>query len=286
MPEKPSLVRLQLARELQACRTLSGLNQRDLSTRVRGAGAEVSQSLVSRVEGGTRLLPRPAVEAWLDVTRARADVRERVLALTEAAHTETRTWADVLAGDRHLQAEAGRKNAAAQLVQNFQPSVLPGLLQTADYARHVIPLADITGDVDHRAALAARIERQGILRDPGRRFAFLISERLLHWEPAPGVLGPQLAQLRAALELDAVDLAVLPATYAGAIPWHNFVVRYPADTDEPPYVEAELIHGPTVIREPEDVELYRGLWERLWGAAVTGDDAAAMLRDAMSGGGA
>jgi transcriptional regulator with XRE-family HTH domain len=275
LPEKPSRVRLQLAHELQAARTLSGLEQKPLGQRI-----GITQSMVSRAENGRRLLDRAKIEAWLRETGVGEDVRSRTLALAEAAHSETRPWRALLEDDTHLQEEAARRNAAARLVQNFQPTVLPGLLQTADYARAIIPLADITGTMDHRAALAARIERQGVIREPGRRFAFLIAERLLRWEPAPGTLAPQLAQLRAALDLDAVELGVLPDGYAGALPWHNFVLRYPVDEDEPPYVALELIHGEEKITDEDAVQAYRGLWSRLWDAAVTGDDAAALLADA------
>ena len=148
-----------------------------------------------RAENGTRLLARPVVQAWLKATSAKPDVRQRVLALTETAHVK-QTWADQLADDRHLQDQERARDAAAAVVRSFHPTVLPGLLQTADYARHVIPLADISGRVDHAAALAARIVGQAVLREPGRRFDFLIAEHVLSWEPAPGIRDPALRSRR------------------------------------------------------------------------------------------
>lgn len=267
MPDRPSRVRLQLGAELQTARTLAGMNQRDLATRL-----GVSQSMVARVERGERMLARPDTTTWLRATGSAPAVVERIMVLTEAAHTETRTWRDLLASTDHLQEQARRRNADAALVQNFQPTLLPGLLQTADYARHVIPLSDLGGSIDHAAHLAARIDRQGVLREPGRRFDFLITERLLRWEPAPGVLAPQLAQLVTAAHLDAVTLAVLPDDYVGALPWHNFVLRHPAD-GSPTYVAVEMIHGEQIVAEPDDVSLYELLWKRMWDAAITGDAA-------------
>ena len=161
-------------------------------------------------------------------------------------------------------------------MQNFQPTVLPGLLQTADYARHVIQLADITASMDHGAALAARIDRQSVLREPGRQFQFLIAQRLLRWEPALGVLAPQLAQLAAVAELENVELAVLPDMYAGALPWHNFVLRHPAD-GSPTYVATELLHGAQMITDLESVGIYQELWKRLWDAAAIGDAARQLI---------
>lgn len=269
-----SSVRLQLAAELQTCRTLSGISQREIA-----AALKISQSLVSRAERGTRLLSRPDTNAWLHAARADDDVRRRVLALTEAAHTETRTWAEVLSTQHHLQELSRTRNAAAAVMFDFQPTVIPGLLQTADYARHVIPLADVTSGVDHAAALAARIARQGVLREPGRRFQFLVTERLLHWEPASGVLGPQLAQLIAVAGLPSVELAVLPERYSGALPWHNFVLREPAD-GSPTYVAVEAVHGEQLVADPASVAVYRALWQRMWESALVGGAATDRIRAA------
>lgn len=276
MPENPSRARLQLGVELHTARKLHGIDQRTLAQRL-----EVSQSLVSRAERGQRLLDRNAVTAWLKAVKASPDVRSRVLALTEVAHTETRTWADLLANDRHLQETSRAREAGAVLVQNWQPTVLPGLLQTADYARKVIELADPDNRIDHAAALAARVNRQGVLREPGHSFDFVIAERLLRWEPTPGVLTPQLAHLVSAAQLDTVNLAVLPDRYAGSLPWHNFVIREPADRS-PAYVNAELVHGESTITDPESVALYRRMWIMLWDASVTGDEAVALIRQAAA----
>jgi transcriptional regulator with XRE-family HTH domain len=274
LPDRPSHLRLQLAAELRTARNLAGVNQRDLA-----AELSVSQSLVSRAERGERLLSRPVVAAWLRTVDASTDVRQRVLDLTEAAHTESRTWSDLLASQQHLQHVSEGRNAAARTVMDFAPTVLPGLLQTAEYARHVIPLADLASRVDHDAALAARIRRQEVLRRPGRDFRFLITERLLHWEPGPGTLTPQLAHLVATAELDTVRIGVLPEAYAGVLSWHNFVVRRPADGSSP-YVATELFHGDQTIDDPESVALYLDAWERMWTAAATGDDAVRLIRAA------
>ena len=276
MPEdRPSRVRLQLGSELLAARTLSGLSQRTLGDRI-----GVSQSYVARVERGQRVLDRDTTKAYLRAVKADATVRERVLALTAAAHTETRTWAELQQAASEQQDVARERNAAAALIRNWQPTVLPGLAQTADYARVVIPLADVAAKFDHAQQLAGRIDRQGVLRAPdGPAFEFLIAARLLHWEPAPGVLGPQLAHLAAVAALPSVTLGVLPEDYAGAVPWHNFVLRVPAD-GTPPYVVAELVHGEQRITDPDSVDIYDQLWKRMWSAAATGPDASALIEDA------
>lgn len=275
MPEPLSRVRLQLAAELQTARTLAGLNQRAMA-----AAVGVSQALVSRVEHGERLLSRPDSVKWLRAAKSSTEVRDRVLALVEAAHTATETWAQLFASQRHLQDVARDRAAEARLMQDYSPSWIPGLLQTADYARAIIPIADVAGTIDHGAALAARIERQGILADPGERtFHFVIAERVLRWAPAPGVLGPQMAQLLAAAKHPHVEIAVLPESFAGTLQVHNFVLRYLADTGSP-YVEVELFDGRHDVHEAESVGIYLKVWRRMWDGAARGDHAAALIRAA------
>jgi transcriptional regulator with XRE-family HTH domain len=275
----PSRARKRLGAELRTARTLAGMNQTQL-----GNVLDRTQGVVSRIEAGQRLLTIAETRAWLQAVRADEDTEDRVLALTEAVHAETSLWSNVYGGRAHLQDVIGDRDRQCTVVRNFQPTVLPGLLQTVDYARAVLRIADgqayeVPG-VDRAAALAGRIGRQEILREPGRTFQFVFVEGLLHKEPEAGVLRAQLNQLLTFAELDTVELAVLPASYMGTMPWHNFVLRHPAADDGAPYVTAELLHGSQTVRDPDSVGVYRRLWDRLWEAAARGDDALAMIREA------
>jgi transcriptional regulator with XRE-family HTH domain len=274
LPDQPSRVRLQLAAELRTARTRAGLSGREL-----GRAADLSQGMVSRIELVDRLPSLDMVRRWLQACRVDDDVQDRVLALAAAAHTDTQTWRELYEQGQNLQELSRDRNAAARVVQIMDPTVLPGLLQTADYSRHILRLADPLNRMDRAAALGARLERQAVLYEPGRRFEFVIVERLLHWAPARNVLTAQLAQLAAAADLDTVDIAVLPDDFADALVWHNFVIRYPAD-GSPVYVAAELLHGAQDIHDPDSVVIYQQLWKRLWDAAVTGPAAADMIRKA------
>lgn len=279
MPEQtPTPVRRQLALELRTARTLAGVSQDEMA---RQLGR--SQSLMARVERAERLLTRDDTATWLDVARADDDVRIRVLALTEGAHAERSRWETAFGGQAHLQTEIRDEDRLAAVVNNFQPTVLPGYLQTIDYAREAIRVADgqhyTVEGVDQQAALAARIERQSLLYETGRTFRFIVAEGLLYREPAPGLLAPQLAHMLRMTELEAVDLAVLPASYMGALPWHNFLIRHPAD-GSPPKVNMELLHGPCPIDREKDVAIYLELWDRLWEASARGDAALSLIREA------
>ncbi len=111
-------------------------------------------------------------------------------------------------------------------MRNFQPTVVPGLLQTPEYAHYVIPRADIENVMDRDAAAAARLRRQQALFTGERRFEFLISEAALHWPRSTReLLTTQLERIVALAPLEAVSVAVLPlGEPVDAVPFHGFVI--------------------------------------------------------------
>lgn len=271
---EPSLLQTRLARELMRLRDLAGLSGREMGRRI-----GLSQSQVSRIDRGVALPSLATVRSWLDQTRASVDDRERVLGLVEAAHGETRPWSSLFASAAHLQALTGERDRSALLIRNYQPTILPGLLQTAAYARAALRMGRTT---DIPAAVAARMERQQVLHEPGRRFEFVIAERLLTWDPGDGALAGQEARLLSLASEPTIDIRVLPdATNPGVLAWHNFVLR--TDGSGVVTASAELVHGSIDdSSEPERVAAFDELWTRLWDAAVQGDAAIARIRGAKA----
>lgn len=262
-----------LRRELLRARDLADLSGRALADKLK-----VDRGKVWRVERGQQLPPVPLVKEWLRVCDVTGDDRRRVIDLAEAAHGETRPWGDLLAGATHLQGVARQREAEAAVVRNFQPTIVPALLQTPEYAMRVIPLADHTGSIDHTAALTTRLERQQRLYEDGHRFQFLLVEAALRWSVDLGEVGPaQLDRIVSMAKLGTVEVAVVPAGGDVVAPWHNFVLWEPNDDD--PYVTTELFHGEQEIRTADEVALYRDLWERMWTAAAVGDDAVTLIRE-------
>jgi transcriptional regulator with XRE-family HTH domain len=270
--EEPDRLRRALAAELGYLRQRSGLSGRALARELR-----VSQPTVHRIETGVTVPNLPTVRAWLDVTEAPTERRDPILAMAEALAARTVRWSELLSERPHLQDAVAEREAESVLVRNFQPTVIAGLLQTPAYARALMPLVDPSGKLDHEATVAARIERQRVLYEPGKRFEFLISESALRWSPGEGVMAGQRDRLTQLTELSTVEIAVLPFTAQVAAPWHNFVIFTRADDSR--YVTTELIHGTQRIEAEADVTLYAALWERLWAAALRGPDATTFIRE-------
>ncbi len=275
--------RRQLADELVRVRVRAGLTGREMS---RALG--VSQAQLYRYDHAVTTPSLPKVRTWLDSCRAAAPEsidpveRTRILELAEDAHAEPKTWKAYRdAGITSAQQAAADQDDEAVQVWEAECVILPGLLQTPEYAAAAVRQADLHDQFDHASQVAGRLARQARLFEPGREWRFLVAERLLTDSPgAPALMAPQRARLLSLADLDGVEVAVLPSetwVEPSGLWWSSFTIIQPRDGDR--YVVAELPHGEASYTAPDEVASYELLWERLWSAAVTGDDAVALIRE-------
>jgi transcriptional regulator with XRE-family HTH domain len=152
---EPNSARAYLGAELARLRKMAGLGGRALATRL-----GISQAKVSRIETGLGVPSIPEINAWADAVGADADARRHLLRLLEAAWSDVEPWRAAPAGRTHLQDEVREIEATARTVREFQPQLIPGLLQTPEYARRVFAVVDPHGQMDHDAAVTARLRRQ------------------------------------------------------------------------------------------------------------------------------
>ncbi|MEO3804196.1 helix-turn-helix transcriptional regulator [Nonomuraea sp. B1E8] len=264
---------MRLASELRRLRELAGVSGRDLAQRI-----GVSQSTVSRIEAGRTLPSLPLVTAWSQEVGGSAETRDRLTALTEAAHTQINPWRAALRERGHLQDDVQEEERLSRTVRVFQPSVVPGLLQTAEYARRVFSLFQVPYSTDDlAAAVAGRLRRQLALYEGERRFEFLITEAALRWRPGePMLLVAQLNQIASIATLENVSIGLIPQdSEALTFTSHGFVI-YDRDADGT-VVSVDTIHANVAVRAPEDVDLYRERWRLLRRMAVFDDEAGRFL---------
>jgi transcriptional regulator with XRE-family HTH domain len=266
--------RLRLAARLKELREGTGQSAETFGT-ARGW----SQSKVSKIENA-RTVPSPEdVEAWATAGAAGAGLTAELVALAEAVGTETRRWA----GRRHgtlaaRSEEAGLAEAAAAAVRVFQCAVIPGLLQTADYARQVITMLGAADEADMAANVNIRMQRQDALYVPGKRFEFVLTEGALRWRPGTeAMMAAQLARIARTAAEPTVDIRVLPyAVQAPALYTDGFTIY---EIPDEPYVLVETRRGEQFYREERDVDAFREDLERCKDAALAGDEAVGMVLD-------
>lgn len=267
--------RQRLGAELSRLRRLAGVSGRDMARRI---GA--SQAHVSRVEAGKAVPTLPQVRAWADACEVPQDGRRALVALTEAALNEFDSWqARDGAQLAAMQRDVGGLEAEAGLSRHFQPAMVPGLLQTAEYARQVLAITDIHGWGDHAAAIAARMERQQILYKPGRRFEFLLAEAAVRLRLGPPhVMRGQTARIRTVMSLSNVDIGIVPlGADAKVIPWCSFHLYDDLPGGQLPFVAMELPHGRLTVSDPAGVAVYVEQLGAIRQAAVHGGEAERLL---------
>jgi transcriptional regulator with XRE-family HTH domain len=269
--------RHQLAAELRRSRELAGLSGRDLAQRI-----GISQSKVSRIESGATVPSLPEVTAWARAVQAPADRRQLLMALTEMAYTEVQSYRQALQARTHIQDEIEERELRARRVCTFQPSVVPGLLQTAEYARRIFSMAAPAYAVDDIAAvLSARLRRQLALYEEDKQFEFVITEAALRWRPGPvKLLLAQLDRISSLATLDNVSIGLIPLRGQAISPVsHGFVIYHVDDGDWDAFVEVETIHANLIVNDPDNVGLYQQRWTQLAKMAVFDDDARTLLTE-------
>jgi len=165
--------------------------------------------------------------------------------------------------------------AEAVAISDFQSSVVPGLLQTADYSRAIGERAlPRVSQEQIEMQIEARLTRQRILtQDDPPLFAAVLDEAVLHrLVGGPRVMEAQLERLIEATRLPNVTLQVIPFS-VGAHPGleSNFNILELAPPT-PGVVFVEGLVGSVYLERPDDLERYRGVFKRVQTIALSPKD--------------
>jgi hypothetical protein len=227
-----------------------------------------TQSKVSRLETGRTTPSLADIEAWTRATNASAEEVTELARLVEQLATSATSWRILhRLGLAEKQREIAELEQEARHVRTFQPTMIPGLLQIADYARRVIEMAYQPGDI--APAVAARMERQTILYDQTRRFDFLVTEGALRWRPGDMDMRPQIDRLFSMASLPNVAVSVVPYG-SGRMPLQHPFVMW--ELEDETLITVETYSAELQVRDPADVQRYQDVWARLMEDAVGGDE--------------
>jgi Domain of unknown function (DUF5753) len=191
-------------------------------------------------------------------------------------HSVHAAWRRQLAGGAAVgQHDILELEASVRLVRAFEPAVIPGMLETDDYARKlfddVVALYGIPNDAEE--AVRIRLRRQQLIHDPARRFEFVIGEAALRSQVCPPpVMRAQLDLVRALSNLETVDVFILPTdAKLPFLPLHGFWIF----DDE--LVSVETVHIRVEARDPSEVALYLRVFDQLKASALGEEAARALL---------
>jgi transcriptional regulator with XRE-family HTH domain len=262
----PTVRRRRLGIELRRLREEASLTCEDVGQRL-----DCSGTRISRLETG-RISVKPGdVRELLDIYGVTGTEADSLVQLAREArrkgwwHTYGRVlpnWFEAYLG---LEAEAVR-------LRDFQPLVIPGILQTEDYARAVLrtaPNAGSTEDIDRQLGL--RMERQAILAQANPPDLWVVlSESVLHVQVGgPTVTRGQLRRLIDAAERSNVTLQVLPFTTAAHVqPISPFTILEFPEAADPTVVYLEHLTGSLFLESEEEVRRYTVVFDHLRAEAL------------------
>jgi hypothetical protein len=177
----------------------------------------------------------------------------------------------------------GLESGAAS-IRNFEPTVIPGLLQTEEYARKMFRNGPRELDQDEiERRVQVRLERQRIVaREDRPRLWAVIDEAVIRRIVGdPAVMRDQLRHLVESAEQGKTTLQVVPfraGAHAGTT--GPFVILdFPEPTD-PAVVYVETLAGDIYLEERTDVTRYTIAFDRLLAAALHPDDSVRLVEQA------
>lgn len=268
----PEKRRLEFADELRRLRV-----QADLSGKQLAEAIKWQPSKVSKIENGKQDPTDSDVLAWLEAVNVPESVGEHMRNRLREIRLATNTWKRQLRtghGSRQEYSKGIESDAAT--IRVFELMVVPGLVQTAEYAREVFIAAaefqETPRDTDE--AVRIRLERQHALYDSAKHVEMLVTEAALrYFVCSPQAMVAQLDRLLAIHNLPSVRFGIIPlGTRLPAVPTNGFWIV--GNT-----VLIETIDSEINTDSPEDLATYNKLADMLWSVAAEGDNARHILVD-------
>jgi len=253
----PVARRRELGSLLRSLRTRTGLTTEEVAERL-----GVSRSKISRLENGRRGASSADIARLCELYQVDDEYRSRLAEL--AVEGKQRAWwqrLNLTYGDYvGLEAEA-------ESISDYALALVPGLLQTPDYARAIVRAggpALPASIVEER--VQARVIRQRLLAAAaGPRFVAVLDESVLHRVVgSPSVMVAQLRQILEMSRLPNVTIRIVPYDAGTVVSGVNkFIILRFALADIPDIVLIEDLTDHQYVDGADDVAVYNTTFQRL-----------------------
>ncbi|MFI0352462.1 helix-turn-helix domain-containing protein [Actinomadura sp. 9N407] len=267
MPDSPTVHQRRLRIELRAAREAAGLTQEQAAK-----AQEWSLSKIIRIEAGTVRVTVTDVKVLLQLYGVPEERVGDVLKLARAAREQGwwNRYRRVL-GQQML--DFIGYESAAKVIHEFQPLILPGLLQTRAYAHEIISrLREQASGEEVNDLVDVRMRRQEIFdREDPLEFFFLIDESVVRrLVGGTAVMRAQLAHLLEMAKRPNVTIEIVPlnaGAHGGLV--GQFKLLEFGDVQDDPVLYLEGAQGDVVGRDyREEIALYRERFETLRGISL------------------
>jgi transcriptional regulator with XRE-family HTH domain len=261
-PERrlPSVRGRQLARELRELRAASGLTGDQIAAELGWSSAKVS-----RIENARTTVTPADLRKLLGLYQVTDIQAERLLDLARTAH-ERGWWQAYAESMEKGYATFISLESEATVMHSYHLTLIPGILQTEDYARAIITAGGPYphGEIDRRIRI--RLTRQMRLdeKDPPAVWAVLDEAVLRRNIGGNRVMREQLAQLVSIAKKPNVNIQVLPygsGVHSGVT--GSYVVFGFAHPDDPNVVFLETLVGNLIVEDAVQVFKYDQSFDEL-----------------------
>ncbi|GAA1306547.1 helix-turn-helix transcriptional regulator [Planotetraspora silvatica] len=227
----------------------------------------VASSTVYRIETGHTRPQGRTIRDLLDLYQVRGTERQALLELAREAGR--RGWwhafGDVLPGPYvGLEAEAAS-------VRNYEPLLIPGLLETESYARAVVGAALVKDPAEIERRITVRMERQRRLTMPDGLDLWVVLDEAALRRPVggPPVMAEQLRRLSEIAVQPNVTLQVLPFEAGAYLGMGSSlaILAFP-DPEDSDVVFLENMGGELYLESQEEVRRYVQVFDHLRAAAL------------------
>jgi transcriptional regulator with XRE-family HTH domain len=277
----PTALRMILGANLRRLRENQGVTRADAGWAIRASESKISRMELGRVSFKERDVRDLLTLYKVDDESVRAELIALALAANDAGWWQrydevTPAWFSSYLG----------LEAAATLIRTFELQFVPGLLQTADYAREVVQMEDALPlpqqEIEQKVAL--RVDRQKILTHETRPRLWAVLDEGVLRRPigSRAVLRGQLESLLESMQELRTTVQILPfesgrhRATAGAFS----VLRF-ADPDLPDVAYVEHLTSALYLDKPHDVERYSVAMDTLTVAAPPPRESERLIQDAL-----
>jgi transcriptional regulator with XRE-family HTH domain len=261
----------QQARQLIADRLREIREQAELTGRDLAAACGWHPAKTSRIENTKTAPSADDIRAWCRACRAEEQTDDLIafLRVVEGMFIEWRRMERT--GLRHAQEAVRPRFERTRRFRVYSSWMIPGMIQTPAYIEQTLRATqrhrNLPDDVDQ--AVAVRVERQRLLTDGERVFAFLIEEAALRTSTSTvAVMTEQLRHL--------IDVARLPNVSIGIIPTGLGRRHRPVEgfwIYDNTQVNVELVSGYLTITQPSAIATYAATFLALANRALYGQQA-------------
>ncbi|MFY1703623.1 MULTISPECIES: helix-turn-helix domain-containing protein [Micromonospora] len=282
------MLRRQIGRKFESLRKVAGLTMDQAAERL-----DRARATLHRIENGAEHVRfrQADVQQMLDLYSASSEDRELLLAMTAATRENKNWWHDYFSSGlpRWFQLYVGLESAASAIRQ-YQPELVPGLLQTRAYAEHVFTMPgspiSLGDNTEQNRAVELRVERQGLLtRFAAPQLSVILNEAVLRRPVGSAkIMLEQLHQLLKATELPNVTVQILEFSaglHAGAMSGAFSILDFPQGSGgevlEPTVTYLDTTTGAIYLDKPRETAAYNAIWTDVAGRALNESRSKAMI---------